>query len=97
MDERQRSSPHHGNSETSDVEVEVQPAFAIGGQSIGDGQVQSLADQPSRESSQTVIFHGDWQQVREGFALALRAMEVMANSHPIDLPFPVGRPNREDS
>jgi len=96
LDERQRSSPHHGNSERSDVEAEVQPAFAIGEQSIGDGQVQSLADQPSRESSQTVIFYGD-RQVHEGFALALRAMEVMANSHPIDLPFPVGRPNREDS
>jgi hypothetical protein len=97
LDERQRSSSHHGNSETSDVEVEVQPAFAIGEQSIRDGQVQSLPDQPSRESSQAVIFCGDGQQVREGFALALRAMESHGQFSPIDLPFPVGRPNREDS
>jgi hypothetical protein len=88
LDERRRSSPHHRNSERSDVEVEVQPAFAIGERSIGDGQAQSPPDQPSRESLQTVIFYGGGQQVREGFALALRAMEVMANSHPIDLPLP---------
>jgi hypothetical protein len=43
------------------------------------------------------VFYGDGQQVREGFALALRAMEVMANSHPIDVPFPVAEANREDS
>ena len=95
MDERRRSSSHHGNSERPD-EVEVQPAFAVGEQSIGEGQVQPPPDQPSRESS-TMVFYGDGQRVREGFAIALRAMEVMANSQPTDFPFPSGRPNREDS
>jgi hypothetical protein len=97
LDERRQSSPHHGSAERSDLEIDVKPASEARKQSVGGGQVQPPPDGPSQESSQTLVFCGDAQQVREGFAIALRAMADIASSQPIDFTFPWGRPNREDS
>jgi hypothetical protein len=96
MDEQRRSSPHHSGVERSELETDVRPASEARKPSIEDGEVQPSPDGSSREGSQTLVFYGDGQQVREGFALALRAMEFMADQ-PIDLAFPWGRPNREDN
>ena len=42
-----------------------------------------------------MVFYGDEQLIREGFAIALRAMGLDANFLPIDIPIPT-TPNRED-
>jgi hypothetical protein len=97
LDERRRSSPHHGSAERLDLAIDVQPASDARKQPIDGGQVQPSPDGPSQECSQTLVFYGDGQQVREGFAIALRAMEIVANDQPDDFVFPWGRPNREDS
>jgi len=96
LDERRRSSPHHDRPERLDFDVDVQPASESRKQSIDGGEAQPSSDGPSQESSQTLVFYGDRQQVCEGFAIALRAMEAMANQ-PVDFAFPRDRPNREDS
>jgi hypothetical protein len=88
MDEQRRSSPHHSGAERSELETDVRPASEARKPSIEGGEVQPSPDGLSREGSQTLVFYGDGQQVREGLALALRAMEFMANQP---------RPNREDS
>ena len=44
-----------------------------------------------------IVFCGDEQQVREGFAIALRAMGLDANFLPIDIPIRTTSPNREDN
>jgi hypothetical protein len=90
-----RHSPHHGAQE-SDLGIDVRPASETRTQPDGS-QVQPPSARSPPESSQTLVFYGDAQQVREGFALALRAMEGITHSQPIDFTFPWGRPNREDS
>jgi hypothetical protein len=57
---------------------------------------QPPSDDIRQETSPTFVFYGDARHVYEGFALALRAMEGVTPSHPIDFVFPWGRPNRED-
>jgi hypothetical protein len=63
-------------------------------------QVERPAAEPPRESSQ-IVYCGTEQQVREGFAIALRAMGVamgvMADSLPGDVALPAIGPDREDN
>jgi hypothetical protein len=62
--------------------IDIQLAAEAREQSVGGGQG------PSQESPQTLVFYGDALQVREGFAIALRAIEGIATSQPIDFTFP---------
>ena len=82
MDERRRSLPYPDICEP--IGSDAAPVV-----------VPSPAE-PAHENPQ-IVFSGDEQQVREGFALALRAMGLDANFLPIDIPLPTVSPNREDN
>jgi hypothetical protein len=57
---------------------------------------KALAAEPPRESAQ-IVFCGTEQQVREGFAIALRAMGIGTDFLPGTLCPPTIGPNREDN
>ena len=49
------------------------------------------------DETSLIVFSGDETQVREGFAIALHATGVEANSLPANIPLSTIRPNREDN
>jgi hypothetical protein len=59
-------------------------------------QVERLPDDPKRESSLIVYCDGE-QEIREGFAIALRAMGVEANFLRAVIVPPATSSNREDN
>lgn len=89
MDERRRSLPHQ------DIHERIGPASIVV-KAVGESVIhteQLPAESPPRENAQ-IAFYGDERQVREGFAIALRAMGVEA---PADLAPPNPNSNREDN
>ena len=59
-------------------------------------RVEGLSADPLRESP-VVVYCGNEQRIREGFALALRAMGVEANILQAEVSPPATNPNREDN
>jgi hypothetical protein len=59
-------------------------------------QVERLAAEPRHESAQ-IVYCGTEQQVREGFAIALRVMGIETDFSPGTLCPPTISPNREDN
>jgi hypothetical protein len=57
---------------------------------------QLPAEPPPRENAQ-IAFFGDEQQVREGFAIALRAMGLDENLLAAGIPAPATHTNRKDN
>ena len=82
MDERRRSLPHPDICEP--IGSDAAPVV-----------VPSAAEPPLENPR--IVFYGDEQQVRGGFAIALRAMGLDANFLPIDIPIPISSPIREDN
>jgi hypothetical protein len=82
VDERRRSLPHHDVCEP--IGSDSAPVV-----------VQSPAEPP--HENPRIVFYGDEQQLREGFAIALCALGLDTNFLPIDIPIPTSSPNREDN
>jgi hypothetical protein len=86
MDERRQPLLHHDTckrigTDAAPVVVDVRRDEQ---RVVPGGQIDPLSAEPSRENSQTV-FYGDEQLVREGFALALRAMGLDADFLPVGI------------
>jgi hypothetical protein len=89
VDERRRSLPHQ------EIHERIGPASIVvqaAGESIIHAE-QLPAEPPPRESAQ-IAFYSDERQVREGFAIALRAMGIEAPAH---LAPPSPNSNRENN
>jgi hypothetical protein len=89
VDERRRSLPHQ------DIRERIGPAW-IFVEAVGESVIhteQPPAEPPPRENAQ-IAFYGDGRQVREDFAIALRAMGIEA---PADLTPPNPNSNREEN
>jgi hypothetical protein len=87
VDERIGPLPHHDTCErigsdaapvVVDIRRDEQPV-------VPGGQIEPSPAEPPRENSQ-IVFYGDEQQVREGFAVALRAMGLDADFLPVGIP-----------
>jgi hypothetical protein len=98
VDERRRSLPLHDIPERIGPDAapsagEVRPSTEGDARRVVPDafQIEPLAAESSHENPQ-IVFYGDEQQVREGFAIALRAMGVGA-----DIALPAARANREDT
>jgi hypothetical protein len=103
MDDRKRSFPLHRpcgqiGSDAAPIVACVGPSTGLNGKLVVPNpyQVERLVAEPSRESAQ-IVYCGTEQQVREGFAMALRAMGIETDFLPGTLCPPTVSPNTEDN
>jgi hypothetical protein len=87
VDERRRPLPHNDiddriGSNAAPVAVDARRA-AEG--DVSSGEIEPLPAEAPPEDSQ-IVFYGDEQRVREGFAIALRAMGLDADFLPVRIP-----------
>jgi hypothetical protein len=84
-------------SDAAPVVVEARPPAQGNEKRVSTGnQIQQLPAEPPDENS-LIVFSGDEKQVREGFAIALRATGMVASFLPTNIPLSTIRPNREDT
>jgi hypothetical protein len=102
LDDRKRSLPLHLlcgqiGSDAERIVADVRPSTGLNDKLVvPPDQVERLAAESPRESAQ-VVYYGTEQQVREGFAIALRAMGIETEFLPGTLCPPAISPNREEN
>jgi hypothetical protein len=101
MDDRKRSFPLHGScgqigSDATPVVADVRPRIGPNDELVvgNSDQVERRAAEPPRAQ---IVYYGTEQLVREGFAIALRAMGIEADFLPGTLCPPASSPNREEN
>ena len=91
MDERRRPLPNNDIDDrigSNAAAVAVDAGRAAEGdekRDVPSGEIEPVAAETPPENSQ-MVFYGDEQHVREGFAIALRAMGLDADFLPVGIP-----------
>ena len=91
MDERRQPLPPHDTcnrigADTAPVALDVGAAEGDEKRAVPSGEIEPVPAEAPPENSQ-MVFCGDEQQVREGFAVALRAKGPDADFLPVGIPF----------
>jgi hypothetical protein len=100
MDDRKRSlslhSPGQIGSDVAPIMADVRPVTDLNDKPVAPNpdQVERLAAELPRAQ---IVYCGTEQQVREGFAVALRAMGIETDFLPGTLSPPPISPNRKDN